>query len=223
MSLSPLSSSRRTLLKGLFASALLPGLAIAGIHRNSQTMQLYPARSAPELEKNMRRFLTRWIPVGIVTSAQRLPHVNLSLTVFDTHGLPAKGEVVVLQSDSFSREKDQPIVAARVSIDAQGNASLPLQFPIMASTLISQGIGAAAYDVLFLQEHGLFGSRLLLDQTTCHAAHCLLPNPVARLNSITLCDLFFSDAHFAEKPHPVLPLAWAQGQAGMTFRVQLPS
>ncbi|MFJ4143847.1 hypothetical protein [Pseudomonas sp. NPDC089734] len=220
----PSAYSRRHVLKGVvLASTCLPLKIVA--HDEKPLPDIYRLNKGDDvLAKRVSHFFDRWVPQGVVTGGYGLPGVNFKVNVVDSTLTPVKGaDLLVLQTDSYLRERSQPLVSSRAKTGSDGSVDMALSFPILSDHIAAATAArfSSGFDVFVLRDGHVFGTRLIASHECCDIAHRVIADKAPRLRTVTLVDKYFSGFQHGDLAVRPVNLEWINGTANATFTVVL--
>ncbi|MBX8607157.1 hypothetical protein K5D65_08150 [Pseudomonas cichorii] len=216
--------SRRHVLKGfLLAGACLPLKIVASDEKPlSDIYRLNKGGDA--LSGRVKHFIDRWVPQGVAAGEYGLPKVNLKINVVDSTFSPVEGvDLLVLQTDSYLREKSRPLVSSRVKTRSDGSVDMAVSFPILSERILAATASrfSSGFDVFVLRDNHVYGTRLLASSECCDIAHSAIVEAAPRLRAETVVDKYFSDFQHGDLAVRPVNLEWVNGSANAAFTVVL--
>lgn len=216
--------SRRHVLKGVMLAGTCLPLNIRASD-GKRLPDLYRLNKGGDvLSGRIKHFFERWVPQGVVTGEYGLPKVNLKINVVDSAFAPVEGgDLLVLQADSYLREKSRPLVSTRVKTRPDGSADIHVSFPILSDRIIASTASrfSSGFDVFVLRDGHVFGTRLLASNECCGIAHTAMNSAAPRLRAVTVIDKYFSSFQHGDLAVRPVNLEWVNGSANAAFTVVL--
>ncbi|MDO7925282.1 hypothetical protein Q6A51_00720 [Pseudomonas sp. KFB-139] len=216
--------SRRHVLKGVVLAGTCAPLNILADDEKRMPDIYRLNKGGDVLSGRIKHFFGRWVPQGVVTGEYGLPTVNLKINVVDSAFSPVEGgDLIVLQADSYLREKSRPLVSTRVKTRPDGSADINVSFPILSDRIIASTASrfSSGFDVFVLRDGHVFGTRLLASNACCGIAHTAMNSAVPRLQAVTVIDKYFSDFQHGNLAIRPVNLEWVNGSANAAFTVVL--